>query len=126
VNAPPRPQQSARKSASREQILATIDTPESFIAWLREYTPDAEVASIYDPVHSMLAEYLWATLEAFTMYGDSIVWDDGVIEWNDLPAWVGSLNRTETRRAGTAPDDKSKWSASEVLEMVDEATSSTM
>jgi hypothetical protein len=124
VNAPPRPQQSAQKSVSREQILALIEAPDAFIAWLRRYTTDAEVASIYDPVHSMLAEYLWATPEAFTMYGDSIVWGDGAIEWDDLPAWVRSLNRAETRHAGTAPDDKHTWSASEVLEMVDEATSS--
>jgi len=124
VNAPPRPQQSAQKSVSREQILAMIEAPDAFIAWLLRYASDAEVASIYDPVHSMLAEYLWATLEACTMYGDSIVWGDGAIEWDDLPAWVRSLNRAETRRAGTAPDDKRAWSASEVLEMVDEATSS--
>lgn len=124
VNAPPRPQQSAQKPVSREQVLAMIETPDAFIAWLRRYTPDAEVASIYDPVHSMLAEYLWATLEAFTMYGDSIVWDDDAVEWNDLPAWVRSLNRAEARRAGTSPDDKCSWSAGEVLEMVDEATSS--
>lgn len=124
MNAPPRPQQSAQKSVSREQILAMIETPDAFIAWLRQYTPDAEVASIYDPVHSMLAEYLWATLEAFTMYGDSIVWGDGAIEWNDLPAWVRSLNRAEARRAGTVPEDKCTWSASEVLAMVDAATSS--
>jgi hypothetical protein len=58
------------------------------------------------------------------MYGDSIVWGDGVIAWNDLPAWVRALNRAEARRAGAAPDDKQKWTASEVLEMVDEATSS--
>jgi hypothetical protein len=124
VNAPPRPQQSAQKSVSREQILALIETPDSFIAWVRRYPPDAEVASIYDPVHSMLAEYFWATLEALTIYGDSVVWGDGAIGWNDLPAWVRSLNRAEARRAGTAPDDKGTWSASEVLEMVDEATSS--
>jgi hypothetical protein len=49
-----------------------IETPDSFIVWLRRFAPTAEVASIYDPVHSMLAEYFWATLEAFTMYGDSI------------------------------------------------------
>jgi hypothetical protein len=124
VNAPPRPQPSTQKSVSREQILALIETPDAFIAWLRGFTPNAEVASIYDPVHSMLAEYVWATLEACTMYGDSIVWDDGAIEWNDLPAWVRYLNRAEARRAGTAPDDKQTWSASEVLEMVDDATSS--
>ena len=124
VNAPPRPPQSAQKAISREQLLGLIETPDAFIAWLRRYTPDAEVASIYDPVHSMLAEYFWATLEAFTMYGDSIVWRDGVIAWNDLPAWVRALNAAEARRAGTAPDDKQQWSASEVLEMVDEATSS--
>ncbi|HLJ80244.1 MAG TPA: hypothetical protein VKT52_02080, partial [Ktedonobacterales bacterium] len=122
VNFPPRPQQSAQKAVSREQILALIETPDAFIAWLRRYTPDAEVASLYDPVHSMLAEYLWAMLEAFTMYGDSIVWTDGAIEWNDLPAWVRALNRAEARRAGKAPDEKQMWSASEVLEMVDEAT----
>jgi hypothetical protein len=84
VNAPPRPQQSAQKSVSREQILAMIETPDSFIVWLRRFTPNAEVASIYDPVHSMLAEYVWATLEAFTMYGDSVVWGDGAIAWDDL------------------------------------------
>ena len=83
-----------------------------------------DVASIYDPVHSILAEYVWATLEAFTMYGDSIVWNDDGIGWNDLPKWVRSLNRAEARHAGTAPDDKRMWSASEVLEMVGEATSS--
>ena len=38
----------------------------------------------------MLAEYFWATLEVDTMYGDSIVWSDGVIEWRDLPTWVRS------------------------------------
>lgn len=65
-----------------------------------------------------------AYAETLVMYGDSIVWDDGGIEWNDLPAWVHSLNRAEARRAGTSPDDKRSWSASEVLEMVDEATSS--
>lgn len=124
VNAPPRPRQSTQKLVSREQILALIATPDAFIAWLRRYTPDAEVASIYDPVHSMLAEYLWTNLEAFTMYGDSIVWGEGAIEWNDLPAWVRSLNHAETRRAGSASDDKHTWLASEVLEMVDEATSS--
>jgi hypothetical protein len=124
VNAPPRPQQSAQQSVSREQILTLIETPDAFIAWLRRYTPDAEVASIYDPGHSMLAEYLWATLEAVTMYGDSIVWSDGAIEWNELPAWVRSLNRAESRRAGKAADDKRTWSVSEVLAMVDEATSS--
>ena len=124
VNAPPCPPQSAQKPVSREQILAMIETPDSFVGWLRRHTPDAEVASIYDPVHSMLAEYFWATLEAVTMYGDSIVWGDGAIAWNDLPAWVHALNRAEARRAGTAPDDKQTWSASEVLEMVDEATSS--
>ncbi len=124
MNAPPRPQPSAQKSVSREELMALIETPDSFLVWLRRYTPDAEVASIYDPVHSMLAEYFWATLEALTMYGDSIVWDDGVIEWNDLPAWVRSLNRAEARRAGTVPDGKQTWSASEVLEMVDEATAS--
>lgn len=124
VNAPPRPPESAQKAISREQILALLETPDAFISWLRRYTPNAEVASIYDPVHSMLAEYLWATLEAFTMYGDSIVWGDGAIAWNDLPAWVRALNCAESRRAGTAPDDKQAWSASEVLEMVDEATSS--
>lgn len=124
VNAPPRPQQSSQKKVSRDELLAKLETPESFIVWLRRYTPDAEVASIYDPVHSMLAEYLWAKLEAFTMYGDSIVWGDDAIKWNDLPAWVRALNRAETRRAGTAPADKQTWSASEVLEMVDEATSS--
>jgi hypothetical protein len=70
----------------------------------------------------MLAEYFWVTLEPVTMYGDSSVWADGVIEWNDLPAWVRLLNRAEIRRAGTAPNDKRTWSASEVLEMVDEAT----
>jgi hypothetical protein len=124
VNAPPRPQQSAQKSISREQILTLIETPDAFIAWLRRYTPNAEVASIFDPVHSMLAEYFWATVEVDTMYGDSIVWGDGVIEWRDLPAWVRSLNHAETRRAGMVPDDKGTWSASEVLEMVEEATSS--
>ena len=124
VNVPPRPRQSAQNPVSREQLLATIETPDSFIAWLRQYAPDVEVASIYDPVHSMLAEYVWATLQAVTMYGDSIVWGDGVIAWNDLPAWVRALNRAEARRAGAAPDDKQKWTASEVLEMVDEATSS--
>jgi hypothetical protein len=124
VNTPPRPQPSTQKSVSREQILALIEAPDAFIAWLRGFTPNAEVASIYDPVHSMLAEYVWATLEAFTMYGDSIVWGDGAIAWNDLPAWVRALNRAEARRAGTAPDDKQTWLASEVLEMVDEATSS--
>jgi len=67
VNAPPRTQQSAQKKVSREELLAMIETPNSFVAWLRRYTPDAEVASIYDPVHSMLAEYFWATLEAVTM-----------------------------------------------------------
>jgi hypothetical protein len=56
VNAPPRPQQSAQTAVSREHILAMIETPDSFIVWLRGYTPDAEVSSIYDPVHSMLAE----------------------------------------------------------------------
>ncbi len=125
VNAPPRPRQSAQQSISREQLLALIETPDPFIAWLRRYTPDADVASIFDPVHSMLAEYFWATLEVDTMYGDSIVWSDGVIEWRDLPAWVRSLNRAESRRAGMVPDDKGTWSASEVLEMVDEATSSS-
>ena len=125
VNAPPRPQLSAQQSISREQLLALIETPDLFIAWLRRYTPDVEVASIFDPVHSMLAEYFWATLEVDTMYGDSIVWSDGVIEWRDLPAWVRSLNRAESRRAGMVPDDKGTWSASEVLEMVDEATSSS-
>ena len=124
MNAPPRPQQSAQQSISREQLLALIETPDPFIAWLRRSTPDADVASIFDPVHSMLAEYFWATLEVDTMYGDSIVWSDGVIEWNDLPAWARSLNRAETRHAGMVPDDKGTWSASEVLEMVDEATSS--
>ena len=123
VNAPPRPPQSAQKAVSREQLLALIETPDAFIAWLRRYSPEAEVASIYDPVHSMLAEYFWATLEAVTMYGDSIVWGDGAIAWNDLPAWVRALNRAEAHHAGTAPDDKQRWSASEVLEMVDEATS---
>lgn len=122
VNAPPRPPQSAQKSVSRDQILALLETPDAFVAWLRRYTPDAEVASIYDPVHSMLAEYLWATLEAFTMYGDSIVWGDGAIAWNDLPAWVRALNSAESRRAGKVPDDKQRWSASEALEMADEAT----
>jgi hypothetical protein len=125
VNAPPRPPQSAQKSVSREQILALIETPDAFITWLRRSTPDAAVASIYDPVHSMLAEYFWVTLEAVTMYGDSIVWDDGVIAWSDLPAWVRALNHVESRRAGTAPDDKQTWSASEVLEMVDEATATS-
>jgi hypothetical protein len=72
----------------------------------------------------MLAEYVWATLEVDTMYGDSVVWGDGAIEWNELPAWVRSLNRAESRRAGKASDDKRTWSASEVLEMVEEATSS--
>jgi hypothetical protein len=124
VNAPPRPQPSAQQSVSREQLLAKIETPDAFLVWLRRHAPDAELASIYDPVHSMLAEYLWSTLEAFTMYGDSIVWEDGVIAWDDLPAWVRALNRAETRRAGAAADDKRMWSASEVLEMVDEATSS--
>ena len=124
VNAPPRPQPSVEKSVSREQMWALIETPDSFIVWLRGFTPDAEVASIYDPVHSMLAEYVWATLEAFSMYGDSIVWNDGAIGWNDLPAWVRSLNCAEARRAGTAPDDKRMWLASEVLEMMDEATAS--
>jgi hypothetical protein len=125
VNAPPRPQQSAQKKVSREELLALIETPDPFIAWLRLYPPDVEVASIYDPAHSMLAEYFWATLEAVAMYGDSIVWDVGVIEWNELPAWVRSLNRAESRRAGNAPDDKGMWSAGEILEMVDEATSSS-
>ena len=124
VNAPPRPPQSDEKSVSREQILAMIGTPDSFIAWLRRFSPDAEVASIYDPVHSMLAEYVWATLDVFTMYGDSMVWHDGALEWNELPVWVRSLNHAEARRAGTATDDKQMWSASEVLEMVDEATAS--
>ena len=124
VNAPPRPQQGAEKSISREQILALIETPASFIAWLHGFSPDAEVASIYDPVHSMLAEYVSATLEAFTMYGDSMVWNDGGIGWNDLPEWVRALNRAEARHAGKAPDEKRMWSASEVLEMVGEATSS--
>lgn len=124
VNAPPRPRQSAQQSISREQLLALIETPDPFIAWLRRYTPDGDVASIFDPVHSMLAEYFWATLEVDTMYGDSIVWSDGVIEWRDLPTWVRSLNRAESRRAGMVPDDKGTWSASEILEMVDEATSS--
>jgi hypothetical protein len=124
VNAPPRTQQSAQQSISREQLLALIETPDAFIAWLRRSTPDADVARIFDPVHSMLAEYFWATLEVDTMYGDSIVWSDGAIEWNDLPAWARSLNRAETRHAGMVPDDKGTWSASEVLEMVDEATSS--
>lgn len=124
VNYPPRPPQSARKSVSREQLLALIETPDAFVAWLRRYPPDAEVASLYDPVHSMLAEYFWATLEAFTMYGDSIAWGDDVIAWNDLPAWVRALNLAEARRAGKAPDEKQIWSASEVLEMVDEAISS--
>ena len=123
VNFPPRPLQSAQKSVSRDQILALIETPESFNAWLRRSTPDAEVASLYDPVHSMLAEYLWAMLEAFTMYGDSIVWGDGAIAWNDLPPWVRALNRAEARRAGMVSGDKQKWLACEVLEMVDEATS---
>ena len=86
MNAPPRPQLSAQQSISREQLLALIETPDPFIAWLRRYTPDVEVASIFDPVHSMLAEYFWATLEVDTMYGDSIVWSDGVIEWHDLPS----------------------------------------
>jgi hypothetical protein len=122
VNAPPRPQHSAEKPVSREQLLALIETPDAFIVWLRRFSPNAKVASIYDPVHSMLAEYVWDTLEAFTMYGDSIVWGDGGIGWNDLPEWVRSLNRAEARRAGTVPGDKQTWSASEVLEMVDEAT----
>jgi len=52
------------------------------------------------------------------------VWEAGAIEWNELPAWVRALNRAQSRRAGTAPDDKRSWSVSEVLEMVDEATSS--
>ena len=124
VNAPPRPRQSAQQSISREQLLALIETPDPFIAWLRRYTLDVEVASIFDPVHSLLAEYFWATLEVDTMYGDSILWSDGAIEWSDLPAWVRSLNRAESRRAGMVPDDKGTWSASEVLEMVDKATSS--
>jgi hypothetical protein len=115
---------SAAKRSEVGLARRATGTPDSFLVWLRRYTPDAKVASIYDPVHSMLAEYFWATLEVFTMYGDSIVWDDGVIEWNDLPAWVRSLNRAEARRAGTAPDDKHTWSASEVLEMADEATAS--
>jgi hypothetical protein len=123
VNAPPRPPQITQQSLSREQILATIETPDAFIAWLHRYTPDAEVASIYDPVHSMLAEYVWATLEVFTMYGDSLVWGEGVIAWRDLPAWVRALNRAEARRAGMIPDDKQSWSAREVRQMVDEATS---
>jgi len=125
VDAPPRPQQSGQQSISREQLLTLIETPDPFIAWLRRYTPDAEVASIFDPVHSMLAAYFWAALEVDTMYGDSIVWSDGAIEWHDLPAWVRSLNRTESRRAGMVPDDKGTWSAREILEMVDEATSSS-
>ena len=125
VNYPPRPPQSAQKSVSREQILALVETPDAFVAWLRRYPPDAEVASLYDPVHSMLAEYFWATLEAFTMYGDSIVWDDGAIAWNELTAWVRALNCAEARRAGKAPDEKQMWSASDMLEMVDEATSSS-
>jgi hypothetical protein len=124
VDATPRLRQSAQQSVSREQLLTLIETPDPFIAWLRRYTPDAEVASIFDPVHSMLAEYFWATLEVDTMYGDSIVWGDGAIEWNDLPAWVCSLNRAESRHAGAVPDNKGTWSASEILEMVDEATSS--
>ena len=37
------------------------------------------------------------------MYGGSVVWGDGAIEWNDLPAWVRSLNCAEARRVGTAP-----------------------
>jgi len=123
VDATPRLRQSAQQSVSREQLLTLIETPDPFIAWLRRYTPDAEVASIFDPVHSMLAEYFWATLEVDTMYGDSIVWSDGAIEWNDLPAWARSLNRAETCHAGMVPDHKGTWSASEVLEMVDEATS---
>ena len=106
VDAPPRPQQSAQQSVSREELLALIEMPDAFIAWLRRYTPDAEVASIFDPVHSMLAEYFWATLEAETMYGDSIVWDAGAIEWNELPAWVRSLNRAESRHAGWSPTTK--------------------
>lgn len=123
-NAPPRPPHNPQLPVSREQLLASIATPDGFIAWLRRYSPEAEVASIYDPVHSMLAEYLWAILEALTMYGDSIVWGEGAIEWNDLPAWVRALNRAESRRAWTAPADQQTWSASEVLEMVDEALSS--
>ena len=124
VNAPPRLHLSAQKKVSREELLALIETSDPFIAWLRRYTPDAEVARIYDPVHAMLAEYFWATMEAVTMYGDSIVWDAGAIEWNELPAWVRSLNRAESRRAGKSPDDKGMWSAREILEMVEEATSS--
>jgi hypothetical protein len=124
VNYPPRLRLSAQKKVSREELLALIETPDPFIAWLRLHTPDAEVASIYDPVHSMLAEYFWATLEVVTMYGDSIVWGDGAIEWNELPAWVRSLNQAESRRAGKAPDDKGAWSASEALAVVEEAISS--
>jgi hypothetical protein len=50
ANAPPRPQQSAQKKISREELLAT---PHAFIAWLWRYTPDADVVSIYDPVRSI-------------------------------------------------------------------------
>jgi hypothetical protein len=124
VNAPPRPQPSTQKSVARQQLLALIESPDAFIAWLRGFMPTAEVASIYDPVHSMLAEYVWSTLEVFTMYGDSMVWNHGAIAWHELPAWVRALNRAEALRAGAAPDDKQTWSASEVLEMLDEVTSS--
>lgn len=121
---PERAKRSVQNSISKAQILAVIETPDSFIAWLQRQHPNTEVAALYDPTHDMLGEYLWAELGVFAGAADSIVWVakvDGYIEWDELPVWVQSLNRIEARHAEAVPDDKRTWMASEVLAMAREA-----
>src|SRR5260221_14737380 len=104
---------SAQRSVSRAVVEATLQTHEPFLAWLNQQAPDAEVASAYTPINSILAEYLWAVLEGFAMSADSIVKGDGsIIEWNELPAWVQSLNHAEARHHRNLPDDKLTWETS--------------
>ncbi len=126
-SSPERAKHCAQKSISREDVLAVLVTPESFIAWLRRQRPETEIAAIYDPTNDMLAEYLWVELGVFAAAADSIVWlaalpeEDSYIEWDDLPVWVQALNHVEARRTKTVPDDKLTWTASEALTMVREA-----
>jgi hypothetical protein len=113
-----------QRQVAFEAVLGALETPGPVIAWLESYAPDAAIASLHTPTNTILAEYLWATLNVFAMSADSIVTDAGVIEWAALPAWVRCLNHVEARRMEAVPKDKQTWTAREVLSMVREAIAS--
>src|SRR5262245_60629127 len=87
MSPPERAKRSVQRSVSRADILAVLETPKSFMAWLQRQRPDAELAAIYDPTNDMLAEFLWAELEVFAAAADRVVWVaevDGYLEWDEL------------------------------------------